>query len=92
MGFLLLGGPGEDKDTVTESLAFADSLLIDSMRITVGIRIYPYTPLAQQAVKDGMIRADDDLLFPKFYIADDLKMWTLETVKDWIKGRQDWFI
>ena len=92
MGFLLLGGPGEDKDTVTESLAFADSLPIDSMRITVGIRIYPYTPLAQQAVKDGMITADDDLLFPKFYIADDLKIWTIETVKGWIKGRQNWFI
>jgi len=92
MGFLLLGGPGEDKDTVTESLAFADSLHTDSMRITVGIRIYPYTPLVRQAVKDGMITADEDLLFPKFYIADDLKMWTIETVKGWIKRRQNWFM
>ena len=92
MGFLLLGGPGEDRDTVSESLLFADSLSVDSMRITVGIRIYPYTPLARQALKDGLISADDDLLFPKFYIADDLKMWTLETVKGWIKGRRNWFM
>jgi len=92
MGFLLLGGPGEDRDTVMESLVFADSLPVDAMRITVGIRIYPGTPLAGQAVKDGIIPADDDLLRPKFYIADDLKLWTVETVKDWIKGRRNWFM
>jgi len=35
MGFLLLGGPGEDRHTVMESLAFADSLPVASMRITI---------------------------------------------------------
>jgi radical SAM superfamily enzyme YgiQ (UPF0313 family) len=92
MGFLLLGGPGEDRHTVMESLAFADSLPVASMRITVGIRVYPFTPIAGQAVKDGMIRADDDLLFPRFYIAEDLKIWTRETVSGWIKGRRNWFM
>ena len=29
MGFLLLGGPGETRETVVESLAFADSLGLD---------------------------------------------------------------
>jgi len=90
MGFLLLGAPGEDRHTVRESLEFADSLKIDAMRITVGIRIYPYTPLAGRAVKEGMITADDDLLLPRFYIADNLKTWTLETVKAWTKGRRNW--
>jgi len=92
MGFLLLGGPGEDKDTITESLIFADSLDIDSVKITIGIRIYPYTPLARQVVKDCMVKAGDNLLFPKFYITDDLKMWTIETVKGWIDGRQNWHL
>ncbi len=92
MGFLLLGGPGESKDTIMESLMFADSLDIDTMKITIGIRIYPYTPLALQAIKDGMITADDDLLLPRFYIAEDLKMWALDTVSRFIDGRQGWFI
>lgn len=92
MGFLLLGGPGEDRDTVMESLIFADSLALEAMRITVGVRIYPHTPLAREAITVGMIRADDDLLFPKFYIRDDLKMWTLETVQGWIAGRPHWFV
>jgi radical SAM superfamily enzyme YgiQ (UPF0313 family) len=68
LGFLLLGGPGETQDTVAESVAFADSLRLDQLRITVGIRIYPDTPLAQIAVREGVIAAEDDLLFPRFYL------------------------
>ena len=34
MGFLLLGGPGETRETVEESLAFADSLPIEALKIT----------------------------------------------------------
>lgn len=73
MGFLLLGGPGETRDTVAESVAFAESLRLDQLRITVGIRIYPETPLAQIAVREGVIAADDDLLFPRFYLTRGLE-------------------
>ncbi len=52
-GFLLLGGPGETRETVEESLVFADSLRLDTLKITVGLRIYPQTPLACSALADG---------------------------------------
>jgi len=68
MGFLLLGGPGETQESVVESVAFAESLRLDQLRITVGIRIYPETPLAHIAVREGVIAAEDDLLFPRFYL------------------------
>jgi radical SAM superfamily enzyme YgiQ (UPF0313 family) len=74
-GFLLLGGPGETKDTVEESLAFADSLELDMLITTAGIRIYPHTPLAKIAVAEGAIKPDDDLLLPTFYLAPALKDW-----------------
>lgn len=80
MGFLLLGGPGETRETVEESLAFAGSLRLDSLRVTVGIRIYPRTALARQAVAEGVIDADDDLLVPKFYLAPGLEPWIHERV------------
>ena len=80
IGFLLLGGPGETRETVEESLAFASSLRLDMLRITVGIRIYPETPLAQRAVKEGVVRADDDLLFPTFYLAPGLEPWIHERI------------
>jgi radical SAM superfamily enzyme YgiQ (UPF0313 family) len=90
LGFLLLGGPGETKASVEESLAFADSLDLDALKITVGIRIYPYTALAKTAVNDGVIRPDDNLLFPKFYIVKNLNEWLNETVKVWMSERPHW--
>ncbi len=39
IGFLLLGGPGETRETVEESVTFAESLGLDALRVTVGIRI-----------------------------------------------------
>jgi radical SAM superfamily enzyme YgiQ (UPF0313 family) len=80
MGFLLLGGPGETRETVEESLAFAESLHLDFLKTTVGIRIYPGTPLARRAVQDGMISSEDALLFPRFYLAPGLEPWIHERV------------
>ncbi|MGB8060394.1 MAG: radical SAM protein [Candidatus Sulfotelmatobacter sp.] len=77
-GFLLLGGPGETTETVEESLEFADSLHLDALKITVGLRIYPHTPLASRALVDGLIGPDDDLLKPRFYITPCLRDWLPE--------------
>jgi radical SAM superfamily enzyme YgiQ (UPF0313 family) len=80
MGFLLLGGPGETNDSVEESLSFADSLRLEALKITVGLRIYPHTPLAGTALAEGVIRAEDDLLLPKFYLTPELRDWLPERV------------
>jgi radical SAM superfamily enzyme YgiQ (UPF0313 family) len=79
-GFLLLGGPGETRETVEESLDYADGLHLDGLKITAGLRIYPQTPLASIAVADGLIRPDDNLLLPRFYIAPALRDWLPERV------------
>jgi radical SAM superfamily enzyme YgiQ (UPF0313 family) len=90
MGFLLLGGPGETRKTVLESLAFADSLELDALKLTVGIRIYPYTELSSIAVREGVIDAGDNLLRPTFYIAPGLEGWLRETLPGWIASRPQW--
>ena len=90
MGFLLLGGPGETKDSVKQSLYFADSLEVEAMKLTSGIRIYPHTTLHRIAVDEGIIEPDDDLLFPKFYMAEGLKSWLDEMVSRWMEGRGNW--
>ena len=73
MGFLLLGGPGETRETVDESLAFARSLGLEMLKVSVGIRLYPHTPLARQAVEEGVVSPEDDLLVPRFYIRPGLE-------------------
>jgi radical SAM superfamily enzyme YgiQ (UPF0313 family) len=90
MGFLLLGGPGETKETVEESLSFADSLPINALKLTIGIRIYPYTSLAATALQEGLISPDDNLLFPTFYMVKDLEPWLRTTVDAWIADRPRW--
>ena len=79
-GFLLLGGPGETKDTVEESLSFADSLNLESLKITTGIRIYPRTPLARTAIAGGVLGPEEDLLKPRFYMAAGLGDWLPERI------------
>lgn len=81
IGFLLLGGPGETRETVEESLAFASSLHLDTLRITVGMRIYPETPLARRAIEEGIVRPDNDLLLPTFYLAPGLEPWIHERIR-----------
>lgn len=92
MGFLLFGGSGETKSSVEKSLTFADSLPLDALKITVGIRIYPNTMLAKIAVDEGLISPNDDLLYPRFYLTKGLEDWLHETVKEWMNKRPHWII
>lgn len=90
MGFLLLGGPGETRETVLQTLAFADSLNLDAVKLTIGLRIYPFTELARIAVAEGIITPDADLLKPCFYISRGIEEWLRETVAAWMADRPNW--
>jgi radical SAM superfamily enzyme YgiQ (UPF0313 family) len=92
MGFLLLGSPGETKKSIEESLAFADSLKQESLKITAGVRIYPHTSLAKKAIEEGVISPQDDLLLPRFYLAEGLEPWLRDTLKSWAINRPHWRI
>jgi radical SAM superfamily enzyme YgiQ (UPF0313 family) len=88
-GFLLLGGPGETRDSVEESLALAHSLNLEGLKITVGLRIYPQTPLAAAALAEGVITPGDDLLRPRFYLASGLRAWLPQGVAAY-KASRPW--
>jgi radical SAM superfamily enzyme YgiQ (UPF0313 family) len=77
-GFLMLGGPGETRDSVATSLDFAESLGLDLLKVTVGVRIYPGTELARTALDERVVAPDDDLLQPRFYMARGLEGWIRE--------------
>ncbi len=86
MGFLMFGAPGETRESVEESLSFAESLPLDGLKITVGIRIYPGTPLAEIAARRGMIAAGESLLTPRFYLEPGLAPWIHERVTPGMRG------
>jgi len=91
-GFVLLGGPGETRETVLETLAFADSLPLDFLFLTSGMRIYPGTELARIAVAEGVIEADDDLLLPRFYRTRGLEGWLEDEIARWTSDRPHWVV
>ena len=89
-GFLLLGGPGENQKTVEESLSFVDSLDLDFLKLTVGIRIYPGTKLEKIAVEEGVISEEEDLLFPRFFIVKEIEDWLRDTVHGCLHEHKNW--
>jgi radical SAM superfamily enzyme YgiQ (UPF0313 family) len=87
MGFLLLGAPGETRATVLESLEFADSLKLDMLKVSIGIRIYPDTALEKSAMEEGCLAPGDDLLHPRFYLAKGLAGWLGPVISEWVSKR-----
>jgi radical SAM superfamily enzyme YgiQ (UPF0313 family) len=75
---LLIGAPGEDRETVEESLEFLSGRSPMMVDLCVGIRLMPHTKLAEIAVREGVISPDDPLMEPRFYISPQ--------IEDWIEG------
>jgi radical SAM superfamily enzyme YgiQ (UPF0313 family) len=75
---LLIGAPGEDRDTVEESMEFLSQRSPMMVDFCVGIRLMPHTTLREIAVREGVISADDPLMEPRFYISPQ--------IEDWIEG------
>ena len=54
---------------ISTILASGESQVV---KVTTGIRVYPHKALARIAAADGVISEDDDLLQPRFYLAEGL--------------------
>jgi radical SAM superfamily enzyme YgiQ (UPF0313 family) len=70
--FLICGGPGESQETLSRSFANSQQLKGAVIMAVVGTRIYPGTRLFEQAISEGLVGRDDDLLTPKYYLAPGL--------------------
>ena len=70
--FLICGGPGETRGTLQQGFENSRRLEGAIVMAVVGMRIYPGTPLFQQAVLEGQIERTANLLSPVYYISSDL--------------------
>jgi anaerobic magnesium-protoporphyrin IX monomethyl ester cyclase len=72
--FFLFGGPGETEETFDQTMAFIDDHIDakDMVYMWAGLRVYPNTRLAQEALALGLISPEDSLLQPVFYISPEL--------------------
>jgi radical SAM superfamily enzyme YgiQ (UPF0313 family) len=88
--FLMMGGPGETSDTVRESVELLEGYNPFLVNLTVGIRIYPHTALCDQARAEGVITAEDNLLWPHFYLSDAVGDWIWDYLKDLTSRHPNW--
>jgi hypothetical protein len=81
--FFLLGGPGETRSTVEETLRFAEREIPPGHLCIVftGIRVLPGTRLACDEVAGGRMAPDVDPAEPRFYLSPDVdEAWILRRV------------
>ncbi len=80
---LILGGPGETRETIGETIELMKKLSPDRVGISLGIRLYRGTALAQKIIKEegfgemnrnlhGVIAGNEKMLQPIFYLSKDL--------------------
>jgi len=91
--YFLMGGPGESAATVAESLDLIQQLDKTVFFFFIGIRIYPGTGLYDQALAEGKIDQNTDLLKPVFYRPDAIELAAIEAqVAQRAAGRKNWLV
>jgi len=91
--YLLLGGPGESKQTLQETLTGLDRLERTAFFFFCGIRIYPHTALYDVALSEGQITSRQNILPPVFYRSPEITVEEImRMVENHAKGRLNWII
>jgi radical SAM superfamily enzyme YgiQ (UPF0313 family) len=88
--FLLVGGPGETPETVKESVALLEKYQPRLVNLKVGVRIYPGVALHRRALAEGVLEAEDNLLWPRFYLAPALKEWIWDYASEVTAAHPNW--
>ncbi len=90
--YLLFGGPGENDETIAESVALMDELRPEAVIVMVGIRIYAGTELHDVALREGVVAPDQCLLDPVFYPAEPALRRIAARVADEASRRRSWIV
>jgi radical SAM superfamily enzyme YgiQ (UPF0313 family) len=91
--YFLFGGPGENSDTVNETLEGIEKLGKCALFLFCGMRIYPQTELNDLARNERQADDSRDLLEPVFYQSSRIgSEEVLARVRQQANGRSNWLI
>jgi len=90
--FLLLGGPGEDRESIDESVELMRNWAPSQVSVTVGIRLYPGCELTGIAEAQGLLPARADLLTPRFYLAPAIRDWIFDYLTPVVAENPTWVL
>ncbi|MGH7860245.1 MAG: hypothetical protein ACREQY_23195, partial [Candidatus Binatia bacterium] len=54
--------------------------------------VLPGTGMVEVALRDGQIDPDDNLLHPKFYVADSLRDELIDRIECYARSRSNWIV
>lgn len=91
--YFLLGGPGENPETLTETLKGVENLEKSALFFFCGMRIYPGTALYEIAVREGKVTGERSILEPVFYRSEFIAPQEIvRQVQQYARERINWVI
>ena len=84
------GEPGETRESVENKLNFLRSVNPALASLRVGVSVMPGTEVAIMAKKEGLIKDESELVKPTFYIADEVKDWIVDYLKEQTDKEPRW--
>ena len=91
--YLICGGPGETRETLDTGFANSQKLPGAIIFALAGMRIYPGTPLAERARREGVLAAGADLLEPVYYISPALtEASVLQQLAEFKQRSSNWIV
>jgi hypothetical protein len=88
--FLLLGGPGEDRASVEESVEVMLRWRPAQVSVSVGIRLYPGCEVTRRAVAEGALGPAASMLTPRFYLAPAVSEWIFGYLEPIMAANPSW--
>jgi radical SAM superfamily enzyme YgiQ (UPF0313 family) len=90
---VFFGAPGETPDTMKRTVEMLEKSESTANVVVIGIRIFPYTELAEIAREEGLIPRDDEsLLNPTFYIAPSVQDYVENFVVEQSRAHPNWVV
>lgn len=90
------GEPGETDNTLRTKLAFLSAAAglnrAATVTLRIGNRLFPGSNLTNQAIEEGLIQGDDDLLMPSYYVTPIVRPHLLETLQTAVQEHPSWNI
>ena len=86
----IFGEPGETRETVEQKLDFLRSINPAVANLRVGVSLMPGTEVAAIAKKEGLFTDDSELVKPTFYIAEGVRDWIVDYLKEQAEQHPRW--
>ena len=86
----IFGEPGETRETVDLKLDFLRSINPAMVNLRVGVSVMPGTEVAVIAKEEGLINDESELVKPTFYIADGVRDWIVDYLKEQTEQNPRW--